>query len=169
MSQNSKFYLTTSIAYVNAGPHVGFAMETLQADTLARYNRLQGKDVFFMTGTDEHGLKIAQVAEQRGIWPQELANENSALFRDLTEQLALSNDHFVRTTDDRHVEYAQEIWKKIAAAGDLYKSHYEGLYCVGCERFYLEKELEAGNCPIHKKAVVKVKEENYFFPSVQVC
>lgn len=163
MSQNSKFYLTTSIPYVNAAPHVGFAMELLQGDALARYQRLQGRDVFFLTGTDEHGLKIAQVAEQRGIGPQELADENSALFRDLAEQLGASNDYFVRTTEDRHVEFAQEMWKKIVAAGDLYKSRYEGLYCVGCERFYLEKELEAGNCPIHKKPVVKVEEENYFF------
>lgn len=163
MSKAKKFYLTTSIAYVNAGPHVGFAMEMLHGDALARYHRLQGDDVFYMTGTDEHGLKIAQVAEERGVWPQELANENSALFRDLTEKLGLSNDYFVRTTEEKHVEFAQEMWKKIDEAGDLYKSHYEGLYCVGCERFYLEKELVEGNCPIHKKPVIKVKEENYFF------
>lgn len=162
-STKGKYYLTTSIAYVNAGPHVGFAMETLQADALARYNRLQGRDVFFMTGTDEHGLKIAQVAEARGVWPQELANENSALFSDLAERLGISNDYFVRTTEEKHMLYAQEMWKKLAAAGDLYKSHYEGLYCVGCERYYLEKELVDGNCPIHKKPAVKVKEENYFF------
>jgi len=159
----SKFYVTTSIAYVNAGPHVGYAMELLQADILARYHRLQGKDAFFLTGTDEHGLKIAQVAEERGVWPQELANENSALFRDLTEKLGLSNNYFVRTTEEKHVAYAQEMWKKLEAAGDLYKSDYEGLYCVGCERFFQEKELVEGNCPIHKKPVVKVKEENYFF------
>lgn len=159
-----KFYLTTSLAYVNASPHVGFAMELLQGDALSRYHRLQGDDVFFMTGTDEHGLKIAQVAEERGVWPQELANENSELFRDLTEKLGLSNDYFVRTTEDKHVKFAKVMWQKLADAGDLYKSHYEGLYCVGCERFYLEKELLPGLlCPIHKKPVIKVKEENYFF------
>lgn len=163
MKPADKFFVTTSIAYVNAGPHVGYAMELLQADAMARYNRLQGKEVFFLTGTDEHGLKIAQVAEQRGLWAQELANENSALFRDLTEKLGISNDYFVRTTEDKHVEFAQEMWRKIAAAGDFYKSKYEGLYCVGCERYFQEKELEAGNCPIHKKPVVKVQEENHFF------
>ncbi len=162
MSKN-KFYISTSIAYVNAGPHVGYAMEILQADALARYNRLEGKDVFYMTGTDEHGLKIAQVAEERGVWPQELANENSALFRDLAEKMGASNDYFVRTTEDKHVEFAKQMWQKLVDAGDIYKSHYEGLYCIGCERYYLEKELVDGNCPIHKKPVVKVKEENYFF------
>lgn len=162
MSKN-KFYISTSIAYVNAGPHVGYAMEILQADALARYNRLEGKEVFFMTGTDEHGLKIAQVAEERGVWPQELANENSALFRDLAEQMGVSNDYFVRTTEDRHVEFVKQMWQKLVDADDIYKSHYEGLYCIGCERYYLEKELIDGNCPIHKKPVVKVKEENYFF------
>ncbi len=163
MSKAEKFYITTSIAYVNAGPHVGFAMELLHAETLARYHRLRGDDVFFLTGTDEHGLKIAQVAAERGVWPQELANENSALFRELGQQLGLSNDYFVRTTEEKHVAYAQEMWKKLEAAGDLYKADYEGLYCIGCERFFQEKELLEGNCPIHKKPVVKVKEENYFF------
>ena len=163
MSKANRFYITTSIPYVNAAPHVGFAMELLQADVLARYNRLEGKEVFFLTGTDEHGLKIAQVAEERGVWPQELVNENSALFKDLTVQLGISNDDFVRTTEERHIQFAQELWKKISNSDDLYKSDYEGLYCVGCERFYLEKELEEGNCPLHKKPVVKVKEENYFF------
>lgn len=163
MSKANKFYVTTSIAYVNAGPHVGYAMELLQADALARYNRLEGRDVFFMTGTDEHGLKIAQVAEQRGVWPQELANEVSALFQDLAEKMGVSNDHFIRTTDEKHVAFVQEMWKKLDAAGDLYKSNYTGLYCVGCEKYILEKELVDGNCPIHKKPPIKVAEENYFF------
>jgi methionyl-tRNA synthetase len=138
-------------------------MELLQADLLARYNRLQGKEVFFLTGTDEHGLKIAQVAELLGVWPQELANENSALFRDLIEKIGVSNNDFVRTTEDRHKEFVLEMWKKLVEAGDIYKAHYEGLYCVGCEKFILEKELIDGNCPIHQKPPVKVKEENYFF------
>jgi methionyl-tRNA synthetase len=163
MSKPNTFYICTSIAYVNAGPHVGYAMELLQADALARYNRLEGKDVFYLTGTDEHGLKIAQVAEERGIWPQELANENSALFRDLTEKLQISNDYFVRTTEDRHVAFVQDMWRKLALADDLYKSYYEGLYCVGCEKFIAEKELIEGNCQYHNKPPIKVKEENYFF------
>ncbi|MCC7432951.1 methionine--tRNA ligase [Candidatus Peregrinibacteria bacterium] len=163
MSKSNTFYISTSIAYVNAGPHVGYAMELLQADALARYNRLEGKEVFYLTGTDEHGLKIAQVAEERGVWPQELANENSALFRDLAAKLQISNDYFVRTTEDKHVAFVQDMWRKLALADDLYKSHYEGLYCVGCEKFIAEKELIDGNCQYHNKPPIKVKEENYFF------
>jgi methionyl-tRNA synthetase len=162
-SRAGKFYITTSIAYVNAGPHVGYAMELLQADMLARYQRLEGRSTFFLTGTDEHGLKIAQVAEERGVWPQELANENSALFKDLAEQLGVSNDYFVRTTEEKHIAFVLEMWKRLVDAGDIYKANYEGLYCVGCERYYQEKELIEGKCPIHLKAPVKVSEENYFF------
>lgn len=163
MSKPNTFYVTTSIAYVNAAPHVGFAMEMLQADALARYNRLEGKDVFFLTGTDEHGLKIAQAAETQGVWPQEFTNEIAAKFMDLGDKLGLSNDYFVRTTEEKHMQYAKEMWKKLSEAGDLYKDNYEGLYCVGCEKYILEKELVDGNCPYHKKPPIKVEEENYFF------
>ena len=163
MSKENRFYITTSIAYVNAAPHVGFAMEMLQADAIARYQRLCGRETFFMTGTDEHGLKIAQAAEKQGVWPQEFTNEISALFQDLGLRLGLSNDYFVRTTEEKHVAYAQEMWKKLDQAGDLYKSKYEGLYCVGCEKYIQEKELVDGNCPLHQKPPVKVEEENYFF------
>ncbi len=158
-----KYYITTSIAYVNAGPHVGYAMELLQADVLARYQRLCGAETYFLTGTDEHGLKIAQVAEAAHLAPIELADKNSALFRDLASAMGVSHDDFVRTTEDRHVAYVLEMWKKLVAAGDIYKADYEGLYCVGCERYYLEKELSEGKCPIHLKAPVAVKEANYFF------
>jgi len=163
MSKTNKFYVTTSIAYVNAGPHVGHAMEFLQADILARYHRLEGRDVFFLTGTDEHGLKIAEAAEKLGVWAQELVNENTALFQDLDEKLGLSNDYFVRTTEEKHITFVLKMWQKLVEAGDIYKADYEGLYCVGCEKFVLEKELINGNCPIHLKPPVKVKEENYFF------
>jgi methionyl-tRNA synthetase len=163
MSKENRFYVTTSIAYVNAAPHVGFAMEMLQADVLARHQRLEGKEVFYLTGTDEHGLKIAQAAEQQGVWPQEFANEIAVRFQDLAIRLGLSNDYFVRTTEEKHVAFAQEMWKKLDAAGDLYKAKYQGLYCVGCEKFVLEKELVEGNCPLHQKQPVKVEEENYFF------
>lgn len=163
MSKENRFYVTTSIAYVNAAPHVGFAMEMLQADAIARYRRLEGKEVFFLTGTDEHGLKIAQAAESQGVWPQEFANEIAARFQDLALRLGLSNDYFVRTTEEKHVAYAQEMWQKLEAAGDLYKSKYEGLYCVGCEKYMTEKELVEGNCPLHQKPPQKVEEENYFF------
>lgn len=163
MSKENTFYITTSIAYVNAAPHVGYAMEMLQADAIARYQRLMGKDAFYMTGTDEHGLKIAQAAEKQGVWPQEFVNEISALFQDLGLKLGLSNNYFVRTTEEKHIAFVQEMWKKLDAAGDIYKSQYEGLYCIGCEKFIQEKELVEGNCPIHLKPPVKVAEENYFF------
>ncbi|MCC6643701.1 methionine--tRNA ligase [Candidatus Peregrinibacteria bacterium] len=163
MSKSNKFYITTSIPYLNAGPHMGHTMEYLQADILARYNRLDGREVFFLTGSDEHGSKIAQVAEARGVWPQELVNENAAIFQDLLVRLGISNDAFIRTTDDKHVKFALEMWQKLVDAGDIYKANYEGLYCVGCEKFLTEKELVDGNCPIHHKPPIKVMEENYFF------
>ncbi len=159
----NKFYITTSIAYVNAKPHIGFAMEVIQADVLARYHRLRGDETMYLTGTDEHGMKLAQTAKEQGISPQQLVDQNSVFFRDLRTLLNLSNDHFVRTTDDEHVRGAQKIWKKMADAGDLYKSSYEGLYCVGCEAFITEKDLLDGKCPNHNRVPEKLKEENYFF------
>ncbi len=158
-----KFYITTSIAYVNAPPHIGFAMEVIQADVLARYHRLLGDKTFFLTGTDEHGRKNAQTAEKEGMTPQALADENSAYFRSLEPLLNLSNDFFIRTTDQSHKKGAQKLWRKLVEAGDIYKSGYEGLYCVGCEAFITEKDLVEGLCPNHKCAPEKLKEENYFF------
>ncbi len=159
----SKFYVTTSIAYVNAKPHIGFAMEVIQADVLARYHRLLGDDTFFMTGTDEHGMKIEQTAEEQGKTPQQLVDENSGYFRALERLLTLSNDKFIRTTDDFHMEGAKKLWSKLVESGDIYKGSYEGLYCVGCESFKTEREIVDGMCPLHKKPLQKVKEENYFF------
>ncbi|MBP9717903.1 methionine--tRNA ligase [Candidatus Gracilibacteria bacterium] len=158
-----KFYITTSIAYTNAKPHVGFSMELVQADCLARYHRFVGDDVFFMTGTDEHGLKMAQTAREQNMTPQELADKNSAEFRRLSGFLNISIDHFIRTTDDYHVKGCIELWKKLEAAGALYKKSYQGLYCVGCEAYVTEKDLVEGKCPIHQKAPIEFKEENYFF------
>jgi methionyl-tRNA synthetase len=163
MKDSGKFYVTTSIAYVNAKPHIGFAMEVIQADVLARYHRLLGDDTFFMTGTDEHGMKLEQTAKEQGKTPQALVDENSAYFRDLEKLLNLSNDHFIRTTDDLHLKGAQQIWKKLVEAGDIYKGSYEGLYCVGCESFKTEKEIVDGVCPLHNRPLEKIKEENYFF------
>ncbi len=160
---SEKFYLSTSIAYVNAKPHIGYTMELLQGDTVCRYEKLRGKEVFYLTGTDEHGSKIAQVAKESGIEPKQLVDENAALFRKLTVDLKLINNGFVRTTDEAHKRGAQKIWKKMFNAGDLYKDSYEGLYCVGCEAFILEKDLVDGLCPNHMKPPEKLKEENYFF------
>lgn len=148
---------------MNADPHIGFALEIMQADTLARFWRLNGEEVFFSTGTDEHGQKIFEAAEKAGQDVQEYVDHYAAEFRKLKEALNLSNDTFIRTTDAHHIEAAEEIWRRCDAQGDIYKKAYEGLYCTGCERFYMEKELVEGKCPIHLKELVLLKEENYFF------
>ncbi len=159
-----KFYITTSIAYVNAPPHIGHAFELVQADVLARRRRLKGDDVFFLTGTDEHGAKIAKTAEVAGITPKDLTDKNSAKFRELAKVLDISNDDFIRTTDkERHFPAAQKLWQKLVAAGDIYKKKYQGLYCVGCEAFITQKDLIDGKCAIHLKEPETVEEENYFF------
>lgn len=160
---SNKFYITTAIAYVNAAPHIGFALELCQADVLARYNRINGAETFFLTGTDEHGTKIQQKADELGLSPQELADRNSELFRDLAKRLNISNDDFIRTSSANHKKGAQEIWKKLFDAEDIYEKEYEGLYCVGCEAFLLEKDLQEGLCSIHKKSPEKLSEKNYFF------
>ena len=159
-----KFYITTSIAYTNASPHIGFALESIQADVLARYYRSQGVDVCFLTGTDEHGSKIAQAAEAKGKTAKEFVDEVSEEFKELKQTLNLSWDDFIRTSDKKkHWPAVYAIWNKLAEQGDIYKKTYEGLYCTGCEAFYTEKELEEGKCPIHQKLVEQVQEENYFF------
>jgi methionyl-tRNA synthetase len=164
MLAKSAKYITTTLPYVNASPHVGHALEFVQADTLARYWRLMGHEVFFNTGTDEHGQKIAQKADEEGVERQAYVDRYAAEFNTLKDALNLSNDAFIRTTDPKHIAAAQEIWRRCDTAGDIYKKKYTGLYCVGCEVFYKEEELEEGRvCPIHKKAVEEVEEENYFF------
>jgi methionyl-tRNA synthetase len=162
-SSQKPYFITTSIAYVNSVPHIGFAMELVQADVLARYHRLKGERVFFETGTDEHGIKIFRTANELGMTPQEMVDKNAQRFQDLTKALNVSNDFFVRTTDAAHKRGAQKIWKKMADKGDIYKGSYEGLYCVGCEAYVLEKDLVEGNCAIHKKPPELLKEDNYFF------
>lgn len=157
-------YITTAIAYVNGAPHIGFALESIQADAIARFWRQQGKQVFFLTGTDEHGAKVAKTAEELGKSPQELADENSAKFKQLKEKLNLSWDDFIRTTDRKnHWPNVEKIWKKLAANGDIYKKKYRGLYCVGHEAFVTEKDLENGLCRDHKAKPTVIEEENYFF------
>lgn len=159
-----KFYITTSIAYANAAPHIGFAMEVLQADVLARYHTLSGNDVFFLSGTDENGAKMKKTAEEKGVEVQKFADENSARFQLLMDVLNVSNNDFIRTTDrDRHWPTAQKVWQKLVEAGDIYKDSYEGYYCVGCEAYLTEKDLADKKCLNHQKKPEKIKEENYFF------
>lgn len=159
------FYLTTTLPYVNADPHIGFALEIVQADVLARYHALCGDDVFFNTGTDEHGIKIFRKAEERGQDSQAYVDEWAAKFRGLKEKLGLFPDlHFIRTTDSHHKQAAQEFWKRCEAAGDIYKKEYEVKYCVGCELEKTDSELEHGKCPVHPNLEIElIHEENYFF------
>lgn len=159
-----KFYVTTAIAYVNAAPHIGFAMEVIQADALARYHRLVGDDTFYLTGVDEHGVKLYETAKEAGMETQAFADMNAEKFRALKGILNLSNDDFIRTTSDLHKRGAQKIWTKMLEKGDIYKASYKGNYCVGCEAFLPDKDLdEQGNCKIHKKKPKVLEEENYFF------
>lgn len=157
-------YITTTLPYVNANPHVGFALEIIQADMLARFWRLTGDDVFFSTGTDEHGQKIFQKATEEGREVQEYVDHFAHEFQKLKEALNLSNDTFIRTTDEKHIKAAQEIWKRCEANGDIYKKKYKGLYCVGDEAFLKEGDLVDGKCPNHPTMdPVEIEEENYFF------
>lgn len=156
-------YITTTLPYVNADPHIGFAYEVLTADALARYWRLMGYPVFFNTGTDEHGQKIARKADSEEIDRQVYVNHFAGEFARLKDGLSLTNDAFIRTTDPAHQAAAQEIWRRCAAGGDIYKKKYRGLYCVGCESFKTESDLVDGTCPDHGVAPEVVEEENYFF------
>ena len=158
----SKFYVTTSIAYTNAPPHIGFAQELLAADVVARSKREQSFDVFYLTGTDEHGTKIAQAAKNAGKSAEEFVDELSNQFQVLTKELNISNDDFIRTTEERHITQATDLWKK--ASKTIEKRPYTGYYCSGCEMYVSEKDIEDGACAIHKKTCEKVTEENYFFP-----
>ncbi len=157
-----KFYITTSIAYTNALPHCGFALEIIQADVLARYHRILGEDVFFLTGTDEHGAKIAKAAQTEEKSPKQLTDEISTKFRSLKQALSLSNDDFIRTTDQKkHWPAVGKVW--LGLSKDIYKKKYQGLYCLGCEAFITSKDLKDGKCIMHQKEPEEIKEENYFF------
>ncbi len=163
MSGNANFFITTSIPYVNGDPHLGHAMEFVQADVLARYARAQKKPVVFSVGTDEHGGKIAEKAEELKLTPNAFTDQMSQKYRDLCENLAISNDRFIRTTDKSHEDRAKIIWK--ALEKDLYKGTYEGWYCTGCEEFKSEAHVKEtnGTCPDHNRPYEKIQEENYFF------
>ena len=159
-----KFYVTTSIPYVNAEPHIGHVLEFIQADVLARYHRHKGDNVFFLTGTDEHGVKIVRAAEAAEKNPQEFVDEISGKFKALKEALNLSWDDFIRTSDKkRHWPGAQKLWLKLYDAGKLYKKSYKGVYCIGHEAFITEKDLVNGKCKDHQKEPEIIEEENWFF------
>src|SRR3990172_3086999 len=160
---SEKFFISTAIPYVNAKPHIGFALELAQADFIARYKRSHGKDVFFVTGTDDNALKNVQAAEDAGLPVEKFVHDQAKRFKELAEKLNISNDYFIETSiDPKHIEGAQKLWK--AAGKDIYKKEYAGLYCVGCEEFKTEKELVNGRCNEHPdRDLVKVSEENYFF------
>lgn len=158
-----KYYLTTAIAYTSKIPHIGNTYEWVLADAVARYKRNRGYDVYFLTGTDEHGEKIEQEAKKDGKSPQEHVDEIAGAIRDIDDLLGVSYDQFIRTTDKEHVEIVQKIFKKIYEKGDIYKGVYEGLYCVPCESFFTESQLEDNKCPDCGREVTHTKEEAYFF------
>ncbi|MEN3042563.1 MAG: methionine--tRNA ligase [Fervidobacterium sp.] len=163
-----KFYITTPIYYVNAEPHIGSSYTTIVGDILARYKRLMGYEVFYLTGTDEHGQKIAQAAREKGISPKELCDTLAEKFKELWKDLRITNDYFIRTTDESHMKTVQYFVNKMKENGDVYKGTYEGWYCVPCETYWNEEELEHDEhghnlCPSCKRDVQLIKEENYFF------
>ncbi len=158
------FYVTTPIYYVNDAPHLGTAYTTVAADVMARYRRLRGDEAMFLTGLDEHGLKIERVAKDAGLEPQAYADSMVGPFKDAWTRLGCGFDHFIRTTDPAHVSGAQDFWKLLEASGDLYLGTYEGWYCVGCEAYCTEKDLGPENtCKTHGRPVERVREPSYFF------
>ncbi len=158
------FYVTTPIYYVNAAPHLGHAYSTIGADILARHHRQRGEDVFFLTGTDEHGEPVALAAEREGVTPKELADRNAARFQALMPRINASNDFFIRTSDPRHKERVQAFMQRVHDNGHVYKGLYEGWYCPRCADFKTESEIAEGNtCPIHRIPLDREEEENWFF------
>lgn len=161
---DKKLYITTTLPYVNADPHVGFAREIIEADVLARFRRKMGDEVFFNTGTDEHGQKIYEKAKELGMDPQKYCDQKAPEFDKLRKALNLSYDAFIRTTDKNHVAAAQEFWKLCDENGDIYKKNYKIKYCVGCELEKTDSELVDGKCPLHPNSELEIiEEENYFF------
>ena len=159
----STFYLTTPIYYVNDRPHLGHAYTTIVADTMTRYRRLAGDDAWLLTGTDEHGEKIAQAAAKAGMTPQAMADQNSAAFRDTWRALGIEPDDYIRTTEERHTRVVRAVLQKLWDKGEIYLGTYGGHYCFGCERFYTEKEIVDGKCPDHLSPLEWIEEQNYFF------
>lgn len=163
MTGQTKYYVTSPMYYVNGDPHIGHAYTTILADVMARYHRLQGDNVRFLTGTDEHGLKVQRAAEQRGVEPKQMADEVSTTFRALFDRLGLSYDRFIRTTDEDHVSSASEMARRMVESGDIYKGKYEGWYSASDEAYYDESEIEDGIAVATGSAVEWVAEESYFF------
>lgn len=161
--KKGKFYITTSIVYTNASPHIGFAFELTQADVIARYFRLLNKKVYFLTGSDEHGLKIQKKAEEEGLSFKEFTNKIVKKVKELIKKLEISNDNFIRTTQEDHIFVVKKIWKELEKKNLLYKKKYQGYYCPGCEAFLSEKDLVDKKCPVHNSECVLTEEENYFF------
>ena len=162
MCEKPKFYITTAIAYTSRKPHIGNSYEIVLTDAIARYKRMQGYDVFFMTGTDEHGQKIEEYANEAGISPKKYVDKVAGEIKGICDLLNTTYDHFIRTTDDYHEKAVQKIFQKLYDQGDIYKSEYEGLYCTPCESFWTESQLVDGKCPDCGREVKKAKEEAYF-------
>ncbi len=158
-----KFYVTAAIDYVNRLPHIGTAYEKIAADAIARYKRMSGFDTRFLMGNDEHSINVEKAAREKGMEPLEYCDRMAEAFRSVWKRLDISFDDFIRTTEPRHVRGVQALFRAIVDAGDVYKGKYEGYYCVGCERFYPEKDLADGKCPVHKTTPQWVSEDNYFF------
>lgn len=163
MCNKEKYYITTAIAYTSKKPHIGNTYEIILTDAIARFNRYIGKDVYFLTGTDEHGQKIQEIAEEAGITPQQHVDVIAGQIREIADMLNISYDGFIRTTDEDHVKAVQQIFKKLYDQGDIYKSEYEGWYCTPCESFWTDTQLMDGKCPDCGREVHKTKEEAYFF------
>ncbi len=159
----SVFYITTPIYYVNARPHLGHAYTTVVADVLNRFRKMCGEETYFLTGTDEHGDKVVQAAKDEGMSPLAYADQISGLFKAMWPELDIEHDYFIRTTDPAHIKVVKEVLQQIYDSGDIYFSEYEGAYCFGCERFYVERELVDGRCPDHKTIPEVISESNYFF------
>jgi len=165
--KNKVHYVTTPIYYVNAKPHIGHAYTTILCDTFARFYRFLGEDVYFLTGTDEHGEKIEKTAQEQGVPTIEYVDRVSARFRDLWKDLDIRYDDFIRTTEERHVKVVQEVLAELHDKGDIYLGKYKGWYCTPCETFWTESQLDNGNCPDCKRATQELEEENYFFKMSQ--
>ena len=161
--ENKKFYLTTAITYTSGKPHIGNTYESIFADAVARFKRMQGYDVFFMTGTDEHGLKVEQKAEAKGLTPKQFVDGVAGEIKRLWDKMNVSYDRFIRTTDEDHVKTVKKIFTKFYEQGDIYKDSYEGMYCTPCESFWTESQLVNGKCPDCGREVKPAKEEAYFF------
>lgn len=159
----TRFYITRAIDYANGKPHMGHALESVQGDALARYNKTLGKDVRYLTGMDEHGSKNQETAEKAGMSPQELVDQNAEFFKEMYRLYNVEADDFIRTTSERHKVGARALWRRLEDAGMIYEKEYEGLYCTGCESFKADKDLVDGLCPDHQRAPQPLKESNLFF------